>query len=147
MLLHLLRAAVPRRRAWLVEFLAAPEPERTDADVERVRDWMEQYGSLEFARAYGDRLAEAADAAFEEAFADVPPSPHVRVHPRAGALHARAHGVNLLAEVFRGGVGRVLGVRGVLTRVGVALDPRDRVLDDRLDALVDDDQRSQHLDR
>jgi geranylgeranyl diphosphate synthase, type II len=77
MLLHLLRVAPPHERAWLVDFLAAPGAERTDADVEQVRDWMERHGSLDHARRYGDRLAAAADAAFEDAFADVPPSPHV----------------------------------------------------------------------
>ena len=77
MLLHLLGSAAPRRRTWLVDFLGAPEAERTDADVDQVRDWMERHGSLEFARGYGDRLAAAADAAFADAFADVPHSPHV----------------------------------------------------------------------
>jgi hypothetical protein len=42
-----------------------------------VREEMEHHGSLEFARAYGDRLAATADDAFERAFADVPRSPHV----------------------------------------------------------------------
>ena len=75
MLLHLLDAVGRRRRAWLVEFLAAPE--RTDADVTQVLAWMEAYGSLEFGRAYGDRLTAAAEDAFELAFADVPESEHV----------------------------------------------------------------------
>ena len=44
---HLLRAVGSRRRAWLVEFLGAPEAQRSGADVEQVLAWMERYGSLE----------------------------------------------------------------------------------------------------
>ncbi|MDA0179512.1 polyprenyl synthetase family protein [Solirubrobacter phytolaccae] len=77
MLLHLLGAVDASRRAWLVEFLGEPEEARSDADVALVRELMERHGSLEFARAYADRLAVAADAAFEDAFAGVPRSEHV----------------------------------------------------------------------
>ena len=93
MLLHLLRAATPGEHTWLVDFLGAPEAERTDADVEQVRDWMERHGSLEYARAYGDWLAAAADVAFEAAFADVPPLAARGVHPRVRAVHAGTHRV------------------------------------------------------
>jgi geranylgeranyl diphosphate synthase type II len=78
MLLHLLGAV--EDRAWLVEFLGAPE--RDAAGVARVRALMEEHGSLVYAREYADGLAEAAVQALEEAFADVPDSPH------AGFIHA-----------------------------------------------------------
>jgi len=77
MLLHLLGAVTSARRAWLVAFLAEPEDARTDADVDQVLAWMDEHGSLDFARGYADRLAAAAEAAFAEAFADVPASEHV----------------------------------------------------------------------
>ena len=57
-------------------FLGAPEAER-DADIARVRALMDAHGSLEYARDYAEGLAQAAaEDALDEAFADLPDSPH-----------------------------------------------------------------------
>jgi geranylgeranyl diphosphate synthase, type II len=77
MLMHLLAAASPSERDWLVGFLGLTEAERAQRDVARVRRLMERLGSLEFAGEYARALAEAAVEAFDDAFADVPPSEHV----------------------------------------------------------------------
>jgi geranylgeranyl diphosphate synthase type II len=76
MLLHLLGAA-DAEREWLVAFLGAAEAQRGDADVARVHALMLEHGSLEFAQAYAQELAAAAGEALDEAFADLPDSPHV----------------------------------------------------------------------
>jgi geranylgeranyl diphosphate synthase type II len=77
MLVHLLRRAAPAHRAWLIDYLAAPEAERSADDVERVLALMRAYGSLEFALEYGGGIAAAAADAFDEAFAELGPSPHL----------------------------------------------------------------------
>jgi geranylgeranyl diphosphate synthase, type II len=77
MLLHLLDRVTGPQRDWLVDFLAAPEAERAQRDAEQVLALMEAYGSLEFARQYGDGIAAAASDAFDDAFAGLGPSPHV----------------------------------------------------------------------
>jgi geranylgeranyl diphosphate synthase type II len=77
MLLHLLSRADRADRDWLVGYLAAPEAERDAADVERVLELMEAYGSLRFAIEYGDGIARAALDAFDDAFATLGTSPHV----------------------------------------------------------------------
>jgi geranylgeranyl diphosphate synthase type II len=77
MLIHLLHEASRSERDWLVGFLGRTEAERGARDVARVRRLMRRHGSLEFAGDYARGLAEAAIEAFDEAFADVRPSPHV----------------------------------------------------------------------
>ena len=77
MLVHLLAHATEGHRDWLVEYLAAPEDQRTAADVEQVLALMERYGSLDFALEYGSGIAAAAGDAFDDAFAGLGVSPHV----------------------------------------------------------------------
>jgi geranylgeranyl diphosphate synthase type II len=76
MLIHLLRAAPPAERAWLVEYLSGPRSQRTDADVSTVLAMMHAAGSIEFAMEYGRGIGAAAYAAFDAAFRTVPASPH-----------------------------------------------------------------------
>ncbi len=77
MLLHLLSTAgVPEQR-WLVAYLGSPEASREAADVLAIRRAMDASGSIAFAQAYADHVARTAAAAFEEAFAEVPASPHL----------------------------------------------------------------------
>jgi geranylgeranyl diphosphate synthase type II len=77
MLLHLLARVGGPQRAWLVEYLAAPEHERGAADVAHVLELMESYGSLAFALEYGSGISAAAFDAFDEAFAGLGASPHL----------------------------------------------------------------------
>ncbi len=76
MLIHLLRTAPPPDRAWLVEYLARPRSERTDAAVSTVLEMMESAGSIDFAMEYGRGIGATAYEAFEAAFRLVPASPH-----------------------------------------------------------------------
>lgn len=77
MLLHLLGRVTGPQRTWLVDYLAAPEAERAQRDVEHVLALMEAYGSLEFARQYGGGIAAAASDAFDDAFSGLGTSPHL----------------------------------------------------------------------
>jgi geranylgeranyl diphosphate synthase, type II len=77
MLVHLLAEATDLDRTWLVEYLATPEAERAEADVARVLELMQSYGSLGFAREYGHGIAGAAYDTFDDAFAGLTPSPHL----------------------------------------------------------------------
>jgi geranylgeranyl diphosphate synthase, type II len=74
MLIHLLSVARPTVREELVAFLACRRHERTAEAVARVVDLLRDHGSLEFARSFGQGIADAATHAFEIAFADVPDS-------------------------------------------------------------------------
>jgi geranylgeranyl diphosphate synthase, type II len=77
MLLHLMGHAGAADRAWLHAFLATPEAERATADVERVLELMERYGSIAFATEYASGIAAAAADAFDACFAGLRPSPHL----------------------------------------------------------------------
>jgi geranylgeranyl diphosphate synthase type II len=77
MLLHVLGAASAADRAWLVRYLGSEESDRSPAAVIRVRRLMVLHGSLEAAREHADRMAEAAAASFDEAFAEVADSRHL----------------------------------------------------------------------
>jgi geranylgeranyl diphosphate synthase, type II len=77
MLIHLLRESPGAERAWLVDYLATPEGERTPAAVWRVFALMRRYGSVDFAREYAAGITAGAYSAFDEAFGGVPPSVHV----------------------------------------------------------------------
>ena len=76
MLIHLLGAASPAEREWVVAYLARPDTDRTRADADRIREMMERHGSLDFAFQFGQGIATAAYETFDEAFAEVPPSTH-----------------------------------------------------------------------
>jgi geranylgeranyl diphosphate synthase, type II len=60
MLIHLLRASSAAERSRLATFLARPRAERAIAEVAWVRERMEVYGSLEYARQVAHALAGAA---------------------------------------------------------------------------------------
>ncbi|MEY2478101.1 MAG: geranylgeranyl diphosphate synthase, type [Actinomycetota bacterium] len=75
LLIHLLANAAPDERRWLEAFLRAERTDRTPDDVDKVRRLLDEYGSLEFTRRFGEGIAEAATAAFQVAFADAPDSP------------------------------------------------------------------------
>jgi geranylgeranyl diphosphate synthase type II len=76
MLLHLLRAAPPADRSWLVDYLSRAMAQRTESDVARMLGMMNSAGSIDFAIEYGRGIGAAAYEAFEAAFRSVPASPH-----------------------------------------------------------------------
>ena len=78
MVIHLLREARGDERRAVQRFLAMERPQRTPGDVAGMVELMRRYGSLDFARAFGLGIAEAATDAFEVAFAKVPDSPERR---------------------------------------------------------------------
>lgn len=75
MLIHLLRAAGERDRAWLVDYLGRAEGRRSDRDQARLLEMMAETGSLEYAAAFATTLAATAQECLATAFADVPYSP------------------------------------------------------------------------
>jgi geranylgeranyl diphosphate synthase type II len=77
MLIHLLTYAPEYERARLVDYLATLRESSVDDDGQWVLDLMKRHGSLEFASVYASGIADAARAAFDAAFADVPRSKHV----------------------------------------------------------------------
>ena len=74
-LIHLLAAADPTERVELAAFLAKPRSERTAAEVETVRAWIDDHGSLAFAAEFARGIAASATVSFQVAFAGVPDSP------------------------------------------------------------------------
>jgi geranylgeranyl diphosphate synthase type II len=90
MLIHLLSTAASTERSAVVAFLAKRREERTASEVADVLALMKAYGSLDFARAFGEGIASAADDGFEEAFADVPDSEErAFVHAMIGWMLSR----------------------------------------------------------
>jgi geranylgeranyl diphosphate synthase, type II len=77
MLIHLLGEAGASDRDWLAGYLARPIATRSHDEAAHVLDLMERYGSLEFAYTWGHAIATAAHNAFDRAFVDVAPSPHL----------------------------------------------------------------------
>jgi geranylgeranyl diphosphate synthase, type II len=75
MLIHLLNAMDPEPRARLAQVLGRPRLERTREEVQWVREQMDRYGSIDYARQVAHGLAGAALHEFALAFADVPDSP------------------------------------------------------------------------
>jgi geranylgeranyl diphosphate synthase type II len=78
MLIHLLGAAEAGDRARLAQVLGMPRVDRTPEHIRWVRERMETYGSLEYARQVAHGLAGAARHEFSLAFAEVPDSPDRR---------------------------------------------------------------------
>jgi geranylgeranyl diphosphate synthase type II len=74
MLVRLLRHATPAERVRLQAFLALPRSEKQPGDVRWVRERMDRYGCLEYARQAAHGLAGAARHEFALAFAGVPES-------------------------------------------------------------------------
>jgi geranylgeranyl diphosphate synthase, type II len=60
MLIHLLRRSTESERAWLGEFLRQPRDARTGEDVRWVRERMDAYGCLDYAREVAHGLVGAA---------------------------------------------------------------------------------------
>ncbi len=78
MLVHLVRHADAADRPALTEYLSLRRDERTEDLVRDVRSMMDRAGSLAYAQEFGRGIAAAAGDAFDDAFADVPDSPHRR---------------------------------------------------------------------
>jgi geranylgeranyl diphosphate synthase type II len=75
MLIHLLAAADPPDRRWLVGYLATAPTERHAEDVRRVYELMESYGSIGFAGEFATGVATSAMTAMDAAFAGLDDSP------------------------------------------------------------------------
>jgi geranylgeranyl diphosphate synthase, type II len=78
MVIHLLSEARGGDRQAVERFLAMERQQRTAGDVAGMVELMRRYGSLDFTRAFGAGIAEAATDAFEVAFDDVPDTPERR---------------------------------------------------------------------
>lgn len=74
-LIHLLRSARGADRDKVDRYLGLERPERTTRMVAEIRELLDTYGSIDFARAYAQGIAGAALEAFEEAFAPAPAGP------------------------------------------------------------------------
>jgi len=78
MVIHLLNAAGARDRTRLLHLLGLPRLARTGEQVEWVRERMDHYGSIDYARQLAHGLAGAALHEFTSAYAEVPDSPDKR---------------------------------------------------------------------
>jgi geranylgeranyl diphosphate synthase, type II len=74
-LIHLIGAAAGSDRLVADRYLSLSPDERTPAVVAEIRDLIDAYGSIEFARAYAEGIADSALEAFEIAFAPARPGP------------------------------------------------------------------------
>jgi geranylgeranyl diphosphate synthase, type II len=77
MVLHLLETACEADRASVVDWLSGRDGHCGRAGDELMLHLMQRYASLEVAREYGAALTAAAEAAFDEAFAELPRSEHL----------------------------------------------------------------------
>lgn len=68
MVIHLLSVAAPAHRDALVALLLAAEAERTDDQLDWLAGLLVEYDSISFAQRFARGVAEAAAAAFPEAF-------------------------------------------------------------------------------
>jgi geranylgeranyl diphosphate synthase type II len=75
MLIHLAASASGSDRDTIDRYLAMQRGQRSDELVTEVRSLMDRYGSIEFARHYGEGIAAAAFDAFDEAFAEADAGP------------------------------------------------------------------------
>lgn len=73
--IHLVRNAAGEDRRAVDEYLRLERSERTAPMVAEIRALLRDYGSIEFAAAYAQGIAEAALEAFEAAFADAHAGP------------------------------------------------------------------------
>jgi geranylgeranyl diphosphate synthase type II len=78
MVIHLLAASTPDERGRLARLLGQPRSERTGEDVRWIREQMDRYGSIDYARQVAHGLAGAALHEFSVAYADLPDSPDKR---------------------------------------------------------------------
>jgi geranylgeranyl diphosphate synthase type II len=75
MLIRLLALAGGSERARLLELLALPRTERPESEVRWVREALDAYGCIAYARQVAQGLAGAAQHEFDAAFGDLPDSP------------------------------------------------------------------------
>lgn len=75
MLIHLLNVMEPDERARLSRVLGLPRAERNREDVRWIREQMDRYGAIDYARQVAHGLAGAALHEFSLAFAELPDSP------------------------------------------------------------------------
>lgn len=73
-LIHLLEHVAPEARAMLEGVLSLPRSARTAHEVLLIREQMDRFGSIDYARRVAHALAGAACHEFEAAFAGVPES-------------------------------------------------------------------------
>jgi geranylgeranyl diphosphate synthase, type II len=76
MLMHMMRCASDAERAEAKEILERPQPERSHEGVLRLLELIRRHGSLDYARAFAERVARKADAALAETCAGMKPSVH-----------------------------------------------------------------------
>lgn len=76
-LIHLVAEAAGADRSIVDRFLGLDRSERTVEEVEEIRGLLDVYGSIAFARAYAQGIADTAVDAFEAAFAAAEPGPDV----------------------------------------------------------------------
>jgi geranylgeranyl diphosphate synthase, type II len=74
MLIRLFEQATPDERERLHGFLALPRNERPQADVHWVREGMDRYGCIDYARQVAHGLAGSAHYEFEQLYRQVPDS-------------------------------------------------------------------------
>jgi geranylgeranyl diphosphate synthase type II len=74
MLIHLFRTATPAEREGLTDLLGLPREERTPGHVRWVRELMDGYGSIDYARQIAHGLAGAAMHEFSLAYGALPDS-------------------------------------------------------------------------
>lgn len=65
MLIHLMRTATSKDRAWIVDLLRLNRLERTQESAERILAAMQKYGSIDYALDVADRLAHRGTHRFE----------------------------------------------------------------------------------
>lgn len=78
-LIHLLTVAPPHVRDEVAALVAGPEPDRTDERLRWLHEQLVAHGSIAFARDFARGVADAAAAAFPQAFAQAPKSEHAEV--------------------------------------------------------------------
>lgn len=76
-LIHLMTAATGADQATVDHYLRLDRPERSVDLVHEIRGLLETYGSIDYARAYAQGIADTAVDAFEVAFATASPGPDV----------------------------------------------------------------------
>jgi len=74
MLIRLFEQARPDERTRLAGFLGLPRPQRSDAEVRWVRERMDSYGCIDYARQVAHGLAGAAHHEFDQLYRHLPDS-------------------------------------------------------------------------
>jgi geranylgeranyl diphosphate synthase type II len=77
MLTHAMSVAGRRDRGWLLRYLDDPGAGERPEEVQRLLDLLSRCGSVEYAAEYARGIQAAAEAAFDEAFASLPPTTYL----------------------------------------------------------------------